>query len=308
MIGAVDIGGTKIAVGMVDEVGRVLSRLECPTEAERGPDNGISRMVNMLRQALSQAMAGQTDRILQGIGIGCTGPVYPALGTVGEVEFLRGWEGADLVEPLESEFGVPVALENDADAAALGEWAWGAGRGTQKFILVTVGTGIGAGLVLDGQLYRGADGSHPEIGHHVIDPSGPPCSCGAHGCWESLASGPAMERWAQAHHPRGAWLSAYRLCTDAESGDSLAQVAVQRTAVYLGLGLANLVTLFTPDMIALSGGLLKSRHLFMPKIEETIRTNCGYVPHHLVRVLPATLDAQTGLVGAARAWYHHYAA
>jgi glucokinase len=117
-----------------------------------------------------------------------------------------------------------------------------------------------------------------------------------------------MERWAQAHHPRGAWFSAYQLCTDAESGDSLAQVAVQRTAVYLGLGLANLVTLFTPDMIALSGGLLKSRHLFIPKIEETVRTNCGYVPHHLVRILPATLDAQTGLVGAARTWYHHYVA
>jgi glucokinase len=200
-----------------------------------------------------------------------------------------------------------VALENDADAAALGEWAWGVGQGTHQFLLVTVGTGIGAGLVLEGQLYRGVDGSHPEIGHQVIDPSGPACFCGAHGCWESLASGPAMERWAQANHPQGEVFDARQLCAAAEYGDPLALAAVQRTARYLSLGLANLVTLFSPQMIALGGGLMQSRHLFWTAIEETIRTNCGLVPHARVQILPSALGAQTGLVGAAQVWMHRYA-
>jgi glucokinase len=302
MIGAVDIGGTKIAVGMVDENGQVLARLECPTEARKGLADGLNRIVALLRRTADEA--GGT---LQGIGIGCTGPVHPDLGTIGNVEFLPGWEGANLVEELSRIFGVPAAIENDADAAALGEWAWGAGRGTRQFLLVTIGTGIGAGLVLNGHLYRGVDGSHPEIGHHVIDPDGPACFCGAHGCWESLASGPAMEAWAAAHHPQGKRLAARQLCIAAEEGDKLAQEAVHRTAYYLGIGLANLVTLFTPEVIALGGGLLQSYHLFQPVIEETIRTSCGLVPHQKVRLVPSALGAQTGLVGAAQVWYNRRA-
>jgi glucokinase len=198
--------------------------------------------------------------------------------------------------------GVPVAIENDADAAALGEWAWGSGCGTSTFLLVTVGTGIGVGMILNGKLYRGVGGAHPEIGHHVVDPGGPLCFCGAHGCWESLACGPAMERWAQANHPDGLRLTARELCSLAEQADPHAQAAVQRTARYLGLGLANLVTLFTPQRIALGGGLLQSYSLFLPTIREIVRTNCGLVPHSQVQIVPATLGPEAGLAGAARVW------
>jgi len=300
-IGAIDIGGTKIAIGIVDETGRVLARSECPTEADKGLQAGLNRMVVMLRQAEME-----TGLPIQGIGIGCTGPVMPELGTIGDVEFLPGWEGANLVGELSGIFQVPAAIENDADAAALGEWAWGAGRGTRSFLLITVGTGIGGGIVLDGKLYRGVNGSHPEVGHHVVDPTGPLCFCGAHGCLESLASGPGMERWAQSNHPQEEWRSARQLCTAAEQGDPLAKTAVERTARYLGLGMANLVTLFSPDMIALGGGLLQSYHLFRDPIEETIHTNCGLVPHHLVKVKPATLGDRVGLAGAARVWYNRW--
>ncbi len=302
MIGAVDIGGTKIAVGMVDEAGKVLACLECPTEARKGFQDGLGRIIRMLYEA-----ASQTGELLQGIGIGCTGPVNPREGTLGQVEFLPGWEGTDLVGKLSRAFGISVAIENDADAAALGEWAWGAGHGTRKFLLVTVGTGIGVGILLDGKLYRGVNESHPEIGHHVIDSSGPVCFCGARGCWEAFASGPAMESWAQSNHPQGKRLSAHQLCINAEQGDELAQAAVRRTAHYLGIGLANLVTLFTPEMIALGGGLLQSRHLFWPAIQDTIRTNCGLVPHQDVQLVPSQLGALTGLIGAARVWIHRYA-
>jgi glucokinase len=301
MIGAVDIGGTKIAAGMVDATGHVLASLECPTQPSVGFQAGLRSILQMLRATASQA--GEQP---EGIGIGCTGPVHPELGSIGNVEFLPGWEGANLVAELSQAFGVPAAIENDADAAALGEWAWGVGRGAYSFVLVTVGTGIGAGLVIDGRLYRGVDGSHPEIGHHVIDPQGPACFCGAHGCWESLASGPAMERWAQARHPQHLLRSARQLCTAAGEGDALAQEAVEHTARYLALGLANLVTIFSPEMIALGGGLLQSYSLFRPEIEKTVSNNCGLVPHQQVKIVRTAPGSQAGLVGAARVWYHRF--
>jgi glucokinase-like ROK family protein len=301
LIGAVDIGGTKIAVGVVDGDGHVLARDECPTQAERGLADGLRRMAEMLRLATAQVGGS-----LRGIGIGCTGPVNPSLGTIGNVEFLPGWEGANLVESFSQALGVSAAIENDADAAALGEWGWGSGKGTNTFLLVTVGTGIGVGVIIDGKLYRGVDGAHAEIGHHVIDPSGPGCFCGAHGCWESLACGPALERRAQADHSLGKRLSARKLCNLAEQGDAHAQEAIQGTAHYLGLGIANLVTLFAPEMIALGGGLLQSHHLFLPAIQETVRTNCGLVPHEQVQIVPASLGADAGLIGAAQVWLNRW--
>jgi glucokinase len=190
MIVGVDIGGTKIAVGVVDEAGRVQARRECATEPERGPADGMARIRRMIRAVVEEA-GGKLD----GIGIGSTGPINPLDGAVGKVDTLPGWQGANLMSPLVEAFGVPVALENDADAAALGEAAWGAGRGKEHFVYVTISTGIGAGIVLNGRVYRGTAGSHPEIGHHVIDPAGRQCFCGARGCWEVLARGPAMSVW-----------------------------------------------------------------------------------------------------------------
>ena len=301
MIGALDIGGTKIAAGMVDENGRVLTHMVCPTDPASGLDDAVHRMTVMLLQTASEA-----GGVLSGIGIGCTGPVFPELGTLGKVEFIPEWEGANLVQILSERMGVSVAIENDADAAALGEWAWGAGRGTQDFLLVTVGTGIGVGLVLNGQLYRGVSSAHPEVGHHVIDPTGPLCFCGAHGCWESLSSGPAMEHWAHAQHARLEPLSAREICTLAEQGDPDAMAAVQRTSRYFAIGLANLVTLYIPERIALGGGLMQAYHLFKDDVQATIQSSCGLVPYEQVQIVQAALGNQSGLVGAARVWLSRF--
>ena len=290
MIGAVDIGGTKIAAGMLTADGKILARTECPAYPERGLQDGLKRIFSMLRQTARQA-GGE----LEGIGVGCTGPVYPLTGILGRIEFLPDWEGCNLVAELQNVFGVTAALENDADAAALGEYAWGVGQAAKRFIYVTVSTGIGAGMVFDGQLYRGVDGAHPEIGHHFIDPSGPECFCGGHGCWESLASGPALAA-------RGGQPTALAVCQAAEQGDEKARSAVAQEGYYLGLGFANLVTLFTPDVIALGGGVMQSRHLFWDKIEQTIRENCGLVPFEKTRLVPARLGREVGLAGAAQAW------
>jgi len=290
MIGAVDIGGTKIAVGMLDRDGRILSRREAPSGPGLALSDGLELIFALLRETSRQA-GGE----LEGIGVGCTGPVEALAGMLQRIEFLPTWEGCHLAAELQAAFGVTAFMENDADAAALGELAWGSGRGAKRFIYVTVSTGIGAGLVLDGHLYRGVDGAHPEIGHHVIDPSGPLCSCGAHGCWESLAAGPALA--ARAGLP-----GALQVCQAAERGDAAARAAVEREAFYLGLGLANLVTLYTPDVIALGGGVMRSRHLFWDRILRTIRENCGLVPHEKTRLVPAQLGGEVGLAGAARVW------
>ena len=197
MIGAVDIGGTKIAAGMVDDNGKVLARMEAPTDPNRYSE-GVERIAQMLRKTAQRAGVECT-----GIGIGSTGPVDPMRGEFGDVDFLPGWRGKSPVKDLAQIFNVRVALENDGDAAALAESGWGAGRNRSRLIYLTVGTGIGGGIVLDGKLYRGVDGAHPEVGHQVLDPAGPPCSCGFHGCWESLAAGPAMVGWLAGHMPAG---------------------------------------------------------------------------------------------------------
>src|SRR5258708_37283884 len=210
MIGAVDIGGTKIAVGRVNDSGQVLSRRELPTAADNYA-SGLAAVASMLRETAREAGAEIT-----GIGIGSTGPVDPITGQFGEVDFLPGWRGQNPVKDLARMFKVQVVLENDADAAALAEAGWGAGKNKSRLIYVTVGTGIGGGVVFDGQLYRGLAGSHPELGPQGIVPSGPACSCGFHGCWESLAAGPAVVAWgahnAPAHYPHPAKLTPQSIC------------------------------------------------------------------------------------------------
>jgi len=304
MIGAVDIGGTKIAVGVVDANGRILAKAECPTDVPRGFAEAMRRVSEMLARCASQAGVK-----LQGIGIGCTGPVDPIAGTLGDVNLLPGWEGGNPVEALSAAFGVPAAMENDADAAALGEAVWGAGKGKASLIYVTISTGIGAGVILEGKVYRGAGGCHPEVGHHIIEPSGPLCSCGAHGCWESLACGPAMVEWIQASAPanyQSPDLTAKLICARAQEEDEWARRAVEREAYYLGVGLANIVTLFCPDAIVLGGSVMKSAHLFLGRIHEIIRQNCRLVPYERVEISLASLGPDVALIGAAQVWHHHF--
>lgn len=305
MIGAVDIGGTKIAVGMVDDSGKVVSKLESPSDPQRGYSNGLERMIAMLRETARDARVEIT-----GIGIGSTGMVYPGSGAFGDVDFLPGWQGNNPVEDLARVFNVAVAVENDADASALGEAGWGAGKGRSRLVYVTVGTGIGGGIVVDGQLYRGADMAHPEIGHHVVDPSGPLCSCGFRGCWESLAAGPAMVAWLECNrtaaerYPRE--LTAKQICQLARQGDELARRAVEREAYYLGLGLANLVNLFVPDVIVLGGSVLKSAMLFWDGMREVMSQGCRFVPALKTELALASLGEDANLIGAARVWHHRF--
>jgi glucokinase len=300
MIGAIDIGGTKIAVGIVDENGQILRSKECPTDAKAGFPDAIARMASMLRQTAREA---ETE--ITGIGIGSTGPVDPETGLIGNVEYLPGWQGENLLTALAKEFGVRIALENDADAAALGEAFWGAGRGKRHVLYVTISTGIGAGIIIDGKLYRGVDGSHPELGHHVIDADGPLCYCGARGCWEKLASGTAIAEWYN-EQSSSEPVTAKRIFELAAEGNALAVQSVDREAFYIGVGVANLATLFSPETIILGGSVMGSAAMLMGGIRKMIRQNCAFVPHERIEVRVASLGPYTPLIGAARVWYHRF--
>lgn len=297
LAGAIDVGGTKIAVGVVDAQGQVLAQGETLTDPKLGYTVALARIVALLRGLLKGC-----GRTIEGIGIGSTGPIDPETGVYGDVGTLPGWLGSPLAADLEHALGLPVCVENDADAAALGEAAWGAGRGSRSLLYVTISTGIGVGIILDGKLYRGAGGAHPEIGHHILDSSGPACYCGSNGCWESLASGPALEAWMCSRG--GVTLSARSICDLARQHDPLAGEAVQRAARYLGLGLANLVTIFCPQTIVLGGGMMQSADLLLAPALGTVTRTCTQVPVGNTSIVLAGLGREGGLLGAACVWFY----
>jgi glucokinase len=294
MIGAVDIGGTKIAVGVVDERGVVMQKSEIPSDPKGGFEAAMRRTAEALRDCARRA-----GTELKGIGIGSAGPLNVATGALGNVNNLIEWEGGNPVEVLAKEFGVRVAIENDADAVALGEVRRGAMRDKSRVVFVTVGTGIGVSVILEGRIYRGVENCHPESGHHVIEALGPECNCGARGCWEALASGPAMEA------EFGEGVSAREICRRAQQGDEKARRAVEREGFYLGVGLGNLVIMFAPEAIVLGGSVMKSADLFLGRIGEVIAKNCTQVPYQRVEIGLASLK-DVNLVGAAEVWRHRF--
>lgn len=311
--GAVDVGGTKIALAVVSLEGELLAqRLLVTMDYPQ-----VQEAVKSIGAGLAD-LARQAGCRLQRVGIGCTGQMDPENGVILHLEYLPGWSGTGLVQGLAARLGVPVHLANDAETAALGEW-WAAGgdRLCGPLVMVTFGTGIGVGVVSQGRLWRGVGGAHPEIGHHVLaaptraepdDLAGleaalPRCYCGQYGCWESLASGTALEMFAAAqiaesHAP--APLSARQVCELARQGDAPAQAAVRRSAHFMGVGVANLATLFAPGVIVLGGGLMDSSDLFLPAIQQALAAGCKLVPTEKVQLRLARLGAQAGLVGAAR--------
>ena len=305
MIGAVDIGGTKIAVGVVDDCGHVISRMEAPTEAERGYAANLQKITEILRE-----VSRGSGVALRGIGIGSTGMLDPIRGELLDADFLPGWERTCPVEDLAREFGVTAAMENDGDAGALAETYWGAAKGRSRAVYVTVGTGIGGGIVLDGKLYRGVAGAHPEIGHHVLEAAGPECTCGLRGCWEALAAGVSMEKWYEENRSvaerNGERVSAREICELARQGNEFAQRAVEREGMYLGLGLANLIGMFVPEMIVLGGGMMRAADLYMEKIRKVIQSGCRFVPAEKTEIALASLGEDANLIGAAAVWLHRY--
>jgi glucokinase len=305
----IDLGGTFVRVGVFQSDGILLSVLQQPIEAYKGGEAGIKRIITMIDQAIKE-----NSGTLIGIGIGSTGPLDSTRGLIQNPYTLPGWENVPVLPPLIDHFHVPAILENDADAAALGEYWAGAGKGVKRLYAVTVGTGIGTALIINGHVYSGVDGIHPEGGHHIVDPSGPLCYCGAYGCWEAMAAGPAIASRAQQdiqNYPNSRLLElagnnhsnidALLVADAAEAGDVYALKIMEKTAFYLGVGLVNIIALFMPEMIVLSGGVMKSADLLLPQMIAFVQKHNVMQPVDKVKIVTAKLGYHAGLYGAAYA-------
>jgi len=272
-LGAVDLGGSKILSIIAQGDGRRLGEDRRPTDAEAGPDGVLERIVGSLQEVLAKAGLGQGD--LAAVGICSPGPCDIDAGVISSAPNLPGWRDVPICRSLEERLGVPTRLENDANAAALGEHVYGAGRGCRHLIYMTVSTGIGGGLIIDGRLYRGATGVAGELGHMTIEPDGPLCGCGNRGCLEALASGTAIAARGEELVAQGGSALLVRLAQEeddltaetvsraADQGDIACQGIIQRAGYYLGIGLASYVNIFNPEVIIIGGGLAKAGELLL---------------------------------------------
>jgi glucokinase len=297
----VDLGGTKILAGLVDASGTVLDRDLKPT-----PQSGPDAVVEAIADAV-ETIARRSGLSPQRVGVGVPGPLSVSEGVVFEPPNLSGWRNVPLRNLLERRLGRRVVLENDANAAACGEWWLGAGRGTRHLLYVTVSTGIGGGLIFDERIYRGASDTAGEIGHTVVDPEGPVCPCGRRGHLEGIAAGPAIARWVREAIAAGrrSALAGLDGCTAkdvaaaAAAGDEVAQEAFARAGRYLGCAIGSVLNLLNPEVVVIGGGVSKAGHLLFAPLVAAARETAFEVSFRAARIIPAALGDDAGVVGAA---------
>ncbi|MFQ6100862.1 MAG: ROK family protein [Anaerolineae bacterium] len=306
----IDLGGTKIRTALVDSAGKIIAHDRRETLAKEGLEAVIGRMLESARQVMAQAGAKQSQ--VAAVGIGAPGPLDIETGILVAPPNFPDWERVPLKRLIEDGLGITAFIENDANAAALGEHRFGAGQGVEHMIYVTVSTGIGGGLILDGRLYHGANGMAGEIGHMTIVPYGPLCGCGNRGCLEVLASGMAIAHQARERVARGVptlladlaegdleRITAKLVATAADQGDGEAQKILAEAMDYLGIGMANLVNLFNPQLIVIGGGLTNIGDALFEPVRRQIDRRAFRVPAQTVRVVPAALGDNVGALGAA---------
>jgi glucokinase len=306
---AFDLGGTKIAFGVVAENGEVLGSDKIETLAKQGPEQAIQR-VNRAAQSLLQKLNIKPQELI-GIGIASPGPLDISKGCVDGSPNLPGWTGYSIEQGLSSFFNLPARIDNDANAAALGEYKFGAGKNKKNMVYITVSTGIGGGVIVDGRLMRGANGNAAELGHLTLNINGPACPCGANGCFEMYASGTAIARRTREAIQAGApsqilslagsleKITTYHILAALQKEDELAKKIWNETTEYLGRGLAVVINTFNPELIVVGGGVTAAGELlFNPVREKALR----YAFPRLAAVcsiVPAGLGSNVGVVGAA---------
>lgn len=304
----VDFGGTTIKVGLVDAQSRIRNTRVLPTRQYGAPRRFAEGVA-----AAAASMArdrGVATRRLRGIGVGAPGTVDAGAGVVRRCVNVPGWTDIPIAPWLTRRLGCPCAVDNDANAFTLAEWRLGAGRGSRALVGMTLGTGVGGGLVWEGKLLRGATGSAGEVGHMVIDAGGPRCGCGRRGCLEALIGTAAILRLARAVLRRGegrlggyvrrAGKLAPRVMGDAgRAGDGPSRRAWETFGHRLGIGLANLVNVLNPDRIVIGGGVANNWSLFGPAMKRTVTAEALPVPGRHVRIARGQLGDRAGILGAA---------
>jgi glucokinase len=299
---AADLGGTNLRAALVDETGQVYARRERET-----PDDG-PQVVAALADLLAQ-VAGASAAPPVAAGIGSPGLIDSGAGLVVIAPNIAGFRNVALAGPVSDRLGIPVYVENDASAAALGEFRFGAGRGARHLLHATLGTGIGGGIVIDGRLYRGARGFAGEIGHVVLDPAGPRCNCGSRGCLEALVSGVAFAARAKkliqgGGHPVLLEIVGYReptaedLYAAAVAGDRQCEAEIRNGGHLLGIALGGLVNVLNPERVTLSGGLLNMGEMLLKPARDAL-FSIAYGPASGTELATTTLVDDAGLLGAA---------
>jgi glucokinase len=297
----VDIGGTDIKLGIVTETGEIRESGKIPTEPAAGPEAAASRV----RRWIADVASGAGPVVAAGVD--CAGLIDGERGFLHTSPNLPGWEDIPLASIFARELVCPVVVENDANAAAYGEWARGAGRGMRDFVCLTLGTGVGGGIIVNGALYRGASGFAGEIGHTIVVVDGPPCTCGNRGCLEALISARAiveralgMLRAAGGARPRwGPGLTVEEISRAASSGDAVAVEALAETGRYLGVGLANIVHMLAPEAIAVGGGVSGAGDFILAPARATLRDSVMDEALASVRVVPAELGNRASFIGVS---------
>ncbi|MBD0349117.1 MAG: ROK family protein [Thermoleophilia bacterium] len=288
----VDLGGTKLLAGIVGVDGTIHARAERPT-----PVGSEEELLHALEEVVDDLFAG---RDVAAVGFGIPSTIDRRTGeVVTSVHIPLG--GVRLADRMRSRFGVPIAVDNDGNAATLAEWAIGAGRGTSHMIMLTLGTGIGGGLILGGRLYRGAVGAGGELGHMIVDHDGPPCGpgCRGHGHFEALASG----RTADGRARELGLADARELVGAARAGDGRAVAALAEIGRAVGAGIASLVNVFNPEMIVIGGGFAAAGELILAPARDVLSREALSPGRDVVRVVLAELGRDAGLVGAGLAAY-----
>ena len=289
----IDIGGTKMAVAAVDAAGRIAARIALPTEPGKGFPRAVDRLSEAVRQVLAQA--GWQARDLAGIGIGCAGPLDPKRGLIRNIYTLADWMDCDIVAPLRERFGVPAWLENDADAAAVGECLAGAGRGADPVVMLTFGTGVGGAALVGGEIYRGVRGEHPELGHVPALPDGPECYCGTRGCLEAVASGTAIGKAGQT----AGFADARAVFAAAKGGDAAARRVLDRALPGTAAAVWAFLHTFLPQRLILGGGVMDDHFDVFAAALKPVLAAATMMPRGEVEVVRAALGNDAGIVGAA---------
>ena len=303
----VDVGGTKVLGGVVDESGTVVKTARRDT-----PREGGSALTQAIADVAKELMAEFT---IDSVGVSAAGFVSSDRKTMLATPNIAGWNGVDLDYQLTSLIGLPVVIENDANAAAWGEARFGAGRGKRHMLMLTVGTGIGGGIVVNGELYRGAFGTAAEIGHIRVVPEGHLCGCGARGCFEQYGSGNALMRHAReaiAASPdiarnllsRGdgtlEGLAGKAITDAARDGDAVALAAFNTTAQWLGAGIASLAVVLDPECVVIGGGVIDAGEILLKPTREALERSMPFAGKHpYPEIIGAQLGNEAGLVGVA---------
>ncbi len=297
---AVDLGATNLRAGLVGGQGEVIATVQTRT-----PQEGPAAVVEAIAQ-LVEELKSRVGRVPRRMGVGVPGPLSVAEGIVHAPPNLPGWREVPLRALLEERLGIRVVLENDANAAAVGEWWRGAARGARHALYITWSTGIGGGLIVDGRLYRGASDTAGEIGHITVDPLGPLCPCGRRGHLEGIAAGRAIARAAEEALARGEpsilagqpEITARTVAEAARNGDPMARRVFERAARMMGLAVGSMLNLLNPEVVVIGGGVARSWDLVEGPLVEAARRSAFPVPFQAARIVPAALGEEAGLVGA----------